>query len=371
MTWAFYDTAGNLKTSNSGASNLADLLDVDTTAGLVDGSLLRYEAASSEWLNTLNTTLVLSDAGQLQVPTTGSAGGLLLGGDTNLYRSAANVLATDDTFQTSTLQSTGAMVFNTQTTDQVLRLVGAIGFSDSVNAAFVQVGDATDKHGMITAASAAILDRLAISAVGVVFSDDTHTSIQPPVPLVNLEGTGAAEGITFGSDQASPANLYRSAANLLATDDEFSITIAGGKDTLRLTSTGTDTGITIGGDTNLYRSAANILTTDDSLTVTGELIVGSFDSRSLSAGATLAATDHIVFLLTTTAAGAFTVTLPTAVGRDGKVYTFIDSEGNAHNKNVTIDGAGAETIDGAATYVMNIPREQLTVVSNGTAWFGM
>lgn len=66
---------------------------------------------------------------------------------------------------------------------------------------------------------------------------------------------------------ASDTNLYRSAASLLKTDDEFEVGNAGGKDTLRLTSTGADTGITIGGDTNLYRPAADTLKTDDELEI--------------------------------------------------------------------------------------------------------
>ena len=49
----------------------------------------------------------------------------------------------------------------------------------------------------------------------------------------------------------------------------------GGKDTLALSDTTADVGITIGADTNLYRSAANILKTDDALTVTGATILSS------------------------------------------------------------------------------------------------
>jgi hypothetical protein len=66
--------------------------------------------------------------------------------------------------------------------------------------------------------------------------------------------------------------LYRSAADVLKTDDNFEIGPAG-KTALRLTNTGTDTGLTIGADTNLYRSAANTLKTDDSLQVNGNLTV--------------------------------------------------------------------------------------------------
>jgi hypothetical protein len=74
-----------------------------------------------------------------------------------------------------------------------------------------------------------------------------------------LTSTGTDTGITIGAD----VTLFRSAADLLKTDDEFEVGAAGGKDTLRLTSTGTDTGLTIGGDVTLFRSSANLLKTDD------------------------------------------------------------------------------------------------------------
>ncbi len=51
-------------------------------------------------------------------------------------------------------------------------------------------------------------------------------------------------------------NLYRSSANLLATDD--SLSVGGGV-------------LTLAADTNLYRLSANVLKTDDSLTVAGDL----------------------------------------------------------------------------------------------------
>lgn len=74
-------------------STLNSLTDVDTT-GVVDGSLLRYESSGSVWNDT--AALLFSDAGQLQVTTTGSSAGVLIGGDTQLYRSAADVLRTPD-----------------------------------------------------------------------------------------------------------------------------------------------------------------------------------------------------------------------------------------------------------------------------------
>jgi len=66
---------------------------------------------------------------------------------------------------------------------------------------------------------------------------------------------------------AGDTNLYRSAAGLLKTDDRFEIGKDGGKTTLQLVNTGTNTGITLGGDTNLYRHSANVLRTDDDVYV--------------------------------------------------------------------------------------------------------
>ena len=64
--------------------------------------------------------------------------------------------------------------------------------------------------------------------------------------------------------------------------------------------------------------------------------------------------------------GAFTVTLPTAVGITGRVYVVkkIDSSGNA----VTVDADGSETIDGAASYSLAVQWATVTVISNGTNW---
>jgi len=55
----------------------------------------------------------------------------------------------------------------------------------------------------------------------------------------------------------SDINLYRSAANILETDDAFHV-----GNYLKIFGAG---GLIIGADTNLYRSAANVLRTDDLL----------------------------------------------------------------------------------------------------------
>jgi hypothetical protein len=68
-------------------------------------------------------------------------------------------------------------------------------------------------------------------------------------------------------------------------------------------------------------------------------------------------------------AGAVTITLPSAatVG-SGHVINIKDSGGNAGGANITVDGDGAETIDGNLTLVLVTNFEAVTVVSDGTNW---
>lgn len=86
---------------------------------------------------------------------------------------------------------------------------------------------------------------------------------------------------------------------------------------------------------------------------------------SKSANYTITASDFI--LLGDASAGAFTFTLPAASGVSKKRYHIkkIDSSGNT----ITIDGNGAETIDGAITKVLSVQYESITIVSDGTSWW--
>ena len=93
--------------------------------------------------------------------------------------------------------------------------------------------------------------------------------------------------------------------------------------------------------------------------------VNRLEVRSITAARTLDVTDDVV--LCDASGAAFTVTLPTAARIRGRTYTVkkTDSSGNA----VTIDGAGTETIDGAATVALSTQNAFRTIVSNGTNWF--
>ena len=74
--------------------------------------------------------------------------------------------------------------------------------------------------------------------------------------------------------------------------------------------------------------------------------------------------DDVIFC--SSSGAAFTVTLPAASGIGGKVLTLkkIDSSFNA----VTIDGNGAETIDGSATTTLSTQHETLMLICDGSNW---
>lgn len=72
-------------------------------------------------------------------------------------------------------------------------------------------------------------------------------------------------------------------------------------------------------------------------------------------------------ILVATGAGNVTITLPVAADSIGKVYAIKKVDAGAGN--VIVDGAGAETIDGAATQVLAAQWAVIMIVTNGVAWY--
>jgi hypothetical protein len=88
--------------------------------------------------------------------------------------------------------------------------------------------------------------------------------------------------------------------------------------------------------------------------------------RAVTATTTLTNNDYVV--LCDPAGGAITVNLPAvATVQPGRTY-WIRSTGTTNA--VTIDGSGAETIDGGATKSLaSAAVHAVKIVSDGTAWF--
>lgn len=72
-------------------------------------------------------------------------------------------------------------------------------------------------------------------------------------------------------------------------------------------------------------------------------------------------------ILGDTSGGAFTLTLPTAVGNTGKQFKIKYTDSGFANA-LTVDGDGTETIDGSTTTTLNTLGETLVIVSDGSNW---
>jgi len=82
--------------------------------------------------------------------------------------------------------------------------------------------------------------------------------------------------------------------------------------------------------------------------------------------ATLTASEGGLILVS--AAGAYSITLPTAVGNNGLTYFIIKTDDNANL--VTIDGDTTETINGALTYTdLNYQYAYVAIRSDNANWF--
>lgn len=89
-----------------------------------------------------------------------------------------------------------------------------------------------------------------------------------------------------------------------------------------------------------------------------------FNVVTKTAAYTLTTVDDIV--LGNATGGAFSVTLPTAVGISGREY--VVKRINSGANSVTVGTTGGQTIDGAATKVLNAQYLSARMVSDGTNW---
>lgn len=148
----------------------------------------------------------LSIPRQLVIPTPGSVGGILLGGDVNLYRETTNILRTDDDF---TMKSR-------------LRFSDAVANGGSQALIALDPGGATKQIGFFdygTSATMLTVDPTDGGRIGIGGSG----SVVPGARLALPAGTTPAGGIVFGTD----VHLYRLAASALKLDENLRIGATG------------------------------------------------------------------------------------------------------------------------------------------------
>lgn len=105
---------------------------------------------------------------------------------------------------------------------------------------------------------------------------------------------------------------------------------------------------------------------DGSLIIGLTSIVNDWNTRAITTTPTTLNETHRTALVDATG-GAIIINLPTAASSRYRAYTIKKVDASVNT--VTIDGSGAETIDGAATVVLTLQWERVTIQSNGTAWF--
>lgn len=115
--------------------------------------------------------------------------------------------------------------------------------------------------------------------------------------------------------------------------------------------------------------------TSGAITASGvqTLVLNIIDSltglwNNVSKTAAYTATDDDVWIRVDTTGGAVTITLPTAASIAGRYYIVQKIAGG---NNVTVDGDGAETINGAANKTISTQWAALLVISDGTNWTGV
>lgn len=81
---------------------------------------------------------------------------------------------------------------------------------------------------------------------------------------------------------------------------------------------------------------------------------------AISGTYTVTATDCVIDCT----ANTFTVTLPTAAGIQGQVFTIKNSGTGV----ITVAAAGGEFIDGRATQTLSVRYESITIISTNTSW---
>ena len=371
--------------TNLPPTSLDGITDVTITAP-ADRQVLTYDSASSEWINsavayadvtgtptlaTVATTGAYSDlSGTPTLATVATTGAYSDLSGTPTLATVATTGAYSDlsglpTLGTAAALDVGTSALNVVQLDASAKLPAVDG-SQLINLPPTSLDGITDVT--ITApADRQVLTYDSASSEwinsAVAYADVTGTPTLATVATTgaysDLSGTptlGTAAALDVGTSALNVVQLNGS-AQLPAVDGSL---LTGVVATVALNDI-TDVTITSAADRQVltYDSATSewINLAIDKSTVTSASVSGSYSITTYSGA-------EEIFLLTTTA--ATTVSLPSAAT--------VTSGFKYHIKNLgsfalTIDPNGAQTIDGASTFVISIQYAAISIVSDGANWF--
>ncbi|MFH1135790.1 MAG: collagen-like protein, partial [Pseudomonadota bacterium] len=172
--------------------------------------------------------------------------------------------------------------------------------------------------------------------------DTGDTGAQGPRGDKGDTGDTGAQGPR--GDKGDPGS-YTIGDGLLLSGDQLSVTVESS-----LTVTSGVLGVADGGITSekLSNDAKQTLLLDSTLkTVSTNL------------------TENDGVVLADTTLGQVDLTLPSAVGLEGRMFSFVLAQGN---NQLVIRSSGVETIDGSGDYTLRETNQAATLVSDGTGW---
>lgn len=180
------------------------------------------------------------------------------------------------------------------------------------------------------------------------------------IVLPNATLTGAGQTILFNNIDVTYSFFVKDfAGNTLAT------VTAGTQWQVYLAAT-----TTAAGTWRVFRYGASTATVQPSalagfgLTVTGSTLSQSLPVTTFSTSTT-AATSNRAGAFVWTGTGTGTLSLLTAVSAGNNFFIFVRNEGGG---DLTIDPAGTETINSAATLVLR-PGDSANIITDGTSWY--
>lgn len=298
--------------TSTNITTLDSLTDVDTT-GVVSHALLRYDGTN--WVDTIDM-LFNDTTNQLQLAGTGSGAGILIGGDAQWYRSAADEMRTPDALVVDGISTlTGAVTASAGVT------ATTGGFTATAGNIVATAGNIEATAGTLTVGSTSTLTGLATLTGGATTATGSYTTTSSGG--FTASGTGAVS--------TNSGNISSTSGNLVI-------------------SAGT---ATIGGKTTMSA---------------GQRVATTTKTANYSVNL---ATDYAVLVDNTADTVDITITLP-ASHSAGDTVVVKDVGGNAQSgtNQILIATSDADTIDGSASdFELTVDYQSVTLVSDGTNWF--